>query len=276
MQHAGHAEVLHVAEPARHLVGNVEAGHRLADELVILRVLFLRRRFGIELDGKTLAADKLGIGDLLAAAGNDAVGDGELRGRHAELFCRGVEECRACRRRGLAQLHAADLNGQAAPGLALVGREQGVALDHVDAVHRHVELVGDDLLQRRIDAGAQLDLAGIDRHLAAVVDRQEGIDLGEDDRLGAGLRHGSLKSAGKREADDQRAGTDERVAAGNLHIHGRLPYAAADARLTARTMRAWVPQRHRLLASAVLMSASLGFLFLVSKSAPCMIMPLMQ
>ena len=55
----------------------------------------------------------------------------------------------------------------------------------------------------------------------------------------------------------------------------RLPYAAA-ARLTARTMRACVPQRHRLLASAFLISASVGFLFLASKAAACMIMPLMQ
>ena len=46
--------------------------------------------------------------------------------------------------------------------------------------------------------------------------------------------------------------------------------------MTARTIRAWVPQRHRLLASAFLMSPSLGFLFLARNAADSMIMPLMQ
>ena len=49
---------------------------------------------------------------------------------------------------------------------------------------RHVELLGDDLRQRRRDAGAEIDLAGIDRHHALGVDREEGVDLGERDRLG--------------------------------------------------------------------------------------------
>ncbi len=45
-----------------------------------------------------------------------------------------------------------------------------------------------------------------------------------------------------------------------MRVHGCLPHALAAARLTARTMRAWVPQRQRLLASACLICASLGFL----------------
>ena len=39
VQHAGHAEVLHVGEAAGHLVRDVDARHRLADDLVVLRVL---------------------------------------------------------------------------------------------------------------------------------------------------------------------------------------------------------------------------------------------
>ena len=152
-------------------------------------------------------------------------------GRHAELFCRFVDERRARRGRGLAHLHAADLDGEAAPGLALVGREQGVALDHVDAAHRHIELLGDDLLQRRVDAGAEIDLAGIDGHLSAVVDRQEAIDLGERRLASApGLRHGLLERAGEREADDQRAGTEQRVASRNLRCSWSPPLRRAPPR----------------------------------------------
>src|SRR4029434_1385956 len=54
------------------------------------------------------------------------------------------------------------------------------------------------------------------------------------------------------------------------------PHAWADARFTARTLRACVPQRQRLFASAFLISVSLGFLFLARKAADSMIMPLIQ
>jgi hypothetical protein len=39
--------------------------------------------------------------------------------------------------------------------------------------HRHIEFVRDDLLQRRIDAGAEINLAGIDGHFSALVDCQK-------------------------------------------------------------------------------------------------------
>src|SRR5262249_52420014 len=120
------------------------------------------------------------------------------------------------------------------------------------------------------------DLAGVDGDFAGLVDGEERIDFGEDDGLRRRLRQRVIERACEREADDKRAGTDERVAAGNPDVHGHLPPHVCAARWTARTMRAWVPQRQRFSASAFLMSASLGLLFLARKAAACMIMPLMQ
>ena len=46
------------------------------------------------------------------------------------------------------------------------------------------------------DAGAEIDLAGIDGDVAGLVDGEEGIDFGERHRLGAGLRH-ALPTTGR-------------------------------------------------------------------------------
>src|SRR5262249_51518258 len=150
--------------------------------------------------------------------------------------------------------------------------------DEIDLGQRDIELLGGDLAQRRIGAGAEIDLAGIDRDRAARIDRQEGIDLGKHDRLGAScalrLR---VRKRSKRKADHEGAAALEHVAARRDDVHGSLLVQAAPAaRLTAATMRTCVPQRQRLLASAFLMSASEGFLLVVSSAADSMIMPLMQ
>ena len=90
----------------------------------------------------------------------------------------------------------------------------------------------------------------------------------------------AIKAAGELKATwfDERAAALEQVAARGNEIlaHGYLPDAMSAARLTALTMRACVPHRHRFPASAFLMSASLGLRFPVRKAAASMIMPLMQ
>ena len=53
-----------------------------------------------------------------------------------------------------------------------------------------------DLAQRRGDSGAEIDLTGINGDVADLVDSKEGIDFGERDRLGAGLRHRFRQRAG--------------------------------------------------------------------------------
>src|SRR5262249_26756525 len=104
--------------------------------------------------------------------------------------------------------------------------------------------------------------------------REERIGLGERERFGS-LGQRFADGTGEGKADDERAAALEHVASRSVNRHVRLPHAPA-ARITALTMRAWVPQRHRLLASASLTCASVGFLVLARNAADSMIMPLMQ
>ena len=126
---------------------------------------------------------ELAVGDLLAAAADDAVGDRQVLGLHAETL--GGLRCERLPRGGrrVAQLHAAELDGEAAPGRALVGRERGIAGDDPRARERQIELFGDHLTERGVGSGAEIDLAGIDRAETFSVDGEEGIDLGERERF---------------------------------------------------------------------------------------------
>ncbi len=145
---------------------------------------------------------------------------------------------------------------EAAPSDALIRGESGVALDDRDARHRHVELLGDDLRQRRAHAGAEIDLAGIDGDRAVTVDGEEAVDLvGRHGLARGGFGKGGREAARDREGDDERAAALEEVAAGLVEPveHVCLPaQMLAAARFTARRMRTWVPQRQRLSASASL------------------------
>jgi hypothetical protein len=176
-------EVLHVGEAAGHLVRDVEPRDRLADDGVIPRVL--RHRLGVDLQLQVAATHELRVGNAGAAAArrDHAVGD-------CERLLRDTEPCRRLRKQCLARggcrlpdLHAANLDRQAAERDALIRRQQRVALDHVDARERHRELLGSDLRHRGANAGAEVDLARVHGHLAARVDGDEAIDLVERDGL---------------------------------------------------------------------------------------------
>jgi hypothetical protein len=82
---------------------------------------------GIERDRETLPANQLGVADLSAATGDYTLGNTEFA--RAEPFCRFHQQRLTCSRGRLTQLHACDLDGETGPGLALVGREEGIALD---------------------------------------------------------------------------------------------------------------------------------------------------
>ncbi len=225
VQHAGHAEVLHVGEASRHLVGNVDARHRLSHEPEILGVLAGRGLGRIELERKRLATDERAVADAFVAGADDAIGDLQFVLGDAEAFGCLVEQRGLGGRCGVAQLHAADLHREAAPRLPLIRRERGVSLDQLDRAERDVELVGDDLRQRGCDAGAEIDLTGIDRHQAPGIDGEKRIDLGERQRFRCGaLRRGRVERATEREADDEGACALEHIAAGGMNVHGRLPF----------------------------------------------------
>ena len=68
--------------------------------------------------------------------------------------------------------------------------------------------------QRGRDAGAEIDLAGIDGHHALRVDGEERVDFGQRQRLRPmPCAQRFARPAGEREADDERAAALEQVAA---------------------------------------------------------------
>src|SRR6185312_12629641 len=106
----------------------------------------------------------------LASARDHAVLDFKVTGRCAKLLRRESEHCPPCTCSSLAQLQPRDLNREAAPGWALIGCEQRIALNDVNRRERYVELVGHHLRQRSLDAGAQFDMSAIDGHLTIPAD----------------------------------------------------------------------------------------------------------
>ena len=212
MQHAAHPQIVDVGEAPRHLGRDIDAPDRLADDRVVLRVLELRRLGVVELDLEHLAADQLAIADAAIAGADDAVGHAQLFRLGVEALRRLLDQRRARGRRRVADLHAAGLDGEAAPGRALVGRERGIALDDAHGVERHVELLGGHLRERGAHAGAEIDLAGIDRDAAARVDGEERVDLGDRQRPLRRRLLGERCRGAEREADDQRAAALEQIA----------------------------------------------------------------
>lgn len=221
VKHAGHAEVLHVGVGAGDLGGHVRPRHGLAHDRVVLRVL--QRRIPVHLEVERLVADQLGVREPPVRLGpdeDDAVSDREVGRRQAELLHRHLDEGPASGGRRLAQLHAGDLHGETPPRRALVGRQRGVALDHLDPAEGHVELLGHHLRQRDTDAGADVHLAGIDGDRAVLVHGEEAVHLVEGHRLGLGESRGR-----QAERHHERPGPDQEFAAGRLeHRHVRPPF----------------------------------------------------
>src|SRR5262245_47413879 len=280
VHHPGDAEVVHVGECVGGLARNVEPLHRSSHDFEVLGVLGGNRLLRVERDGKAPAPDQVRVRHALAATGDDAVSD-------LEVFLLGAEASGSLLEQGcpggcgrLADLDAADLDGEATPGRALLGRGCRVTLHDADACERDVELVRNNLGEGSPYPRTEIDLTGIERHRALGVDGKKRIHLSDGERLcrAGALCGGVLTVWQEREADDERAATLEHIATRGFDAdsHRCLPQAMPAARLTALTMRAWVPHRQRLFASACLVSASLGFLFRARNAADSIIMPLMQ
>ena len=224
MDHPLDLEVLHVSEASGDFLGDVEARYRLADDRVGGRVL--ERRFRVDLELEPAPSHQLGVGDALPVAANPAVLDREIAPGDAEFLRRPVEQRLARRRAGLPDLDAAVLDREAAEGGALIRGEQGIARDELHALHRHAELLGGDLRQRGVGAGAEVDLSGVHRDHALAVDGDEAVDaIGGD-----GLRPQVVRVDGgvrglrrERVSHHERARGFQEVAARDLlGQHGRL------------------------------------------------------
>ncbi len=301
MRHAGHlhvgAEIFRAEDLRRH----VFAFDRLADDLVLARLLRLRlagriERIApllvpVELDVEIAPADQLGVARLLVAVErgvDDAVHDDELIGRRAELLGRHLDQHAARFRRRHAHLLAAELDAGGAGRAALVHRGRGVAHEHRHGLERNVELFGHHLADGDEQAVAHVHLAEERRDRAVGIDRDVGGELVRHQRGLRALRMRRIDREQRVEAErradrhHERARALEQRAAGErgrlVHFgHVRLPQPIiVAARLTARRMPMCVPQRHFRPSSACLISASLGFFFSASSAAAVMIQPLMQ
>ncbi len=173
VQHARHPHVVHEHELSRELGRDVDARLPRADHAVVGRVLGLRLR--IEPQHGALAGDEFGIADVPVGQLGDAhhaiAHLQRIRGHAQALGSTRQQPCtRLCRRQpqGLRM----NLDRRAGDGRALVGRARGVAEHHAHAGHAEVEFLGHDLAERRLDAGAQVDVP-IERGGAAVVPHGE-------------------------------------------------------------------------------------------------------
>jgi len=207
-------------------------GDRGADQLVL--GCGLERGLGVHLQVEGAALHQLCVGDGLGRIGlgaDEAVGGGQVGGRGAQALGRAGHQGAAGRGTGAAQLAAALGDGEVGAGEPLVGGGGGVAHHHGDGVERHFQFLGGDLRHRGLGAGAQVDLADVDRDLAVAVQHQEGVDQVLGHGLGRGQGGGgSGREAGLgAEADDEGgAGGLQQAAAGDLEflgsVHGVTPF----------------------------------------------------
>jgi len=128
------------------------------------------------------------------------------------------------------RIHAAVLDGQAAEGNTLIGRQQRIALNHGDAIERDRQLFCGDLRHCGLDARAEIDFAGIDGDVTLGINREETVDLIGSDGLRRRSRTRCRRRAGaERKSDDERATRFEKIAArdadealGSVRGHGGL------------------------------------------------------
>ena len=311
VEHARHAEVVHVDVPPGALAGHIGSQQRLADDGVAGRGH--ERRVGIDLEGETAAADERADADASPAAERPdlAVHDREVRGRPVQPRGAEAEQALTRGRGGAPHPCSSAREPGAASGTALVRAQPRVAVHDRDSLCRHAELFRGHLRDRDPHPRSDIDLAGVDRDRAVGVNGEEAVDFGEIERLSAVAgRGGRLGRAGQRhgaecEAHHQRAAGLEQIAArdrrggsqrrpwraeaiGNgarrrpwrAEAIGngarRRLHSAPDARITARRMRVCAPQRQRFRASASFAWSRVGLGVCASSALAAMIMPFVQ
>ena len=220
VEHAGHAEVLHVGVGARDLAGYVRPRHRLADDRVVLRVLERRGRVQLQLEGLRRRSARHRVKRRCGSARRKMTPSFTAKSTdgHPGLLHRHLDQRLARGGRRLAELHAGHLDGEAAPGGALVGGERGVALDQLDLVERtsssSATICG--IAMRMPVPMSTLPVYGGDG--AVLVDGEEAVDLVEREGLGLPRRAPACAWASGRQAegDDEGPGADQELAAGRL------------------------------------------------------------
>ena len=221
---------MHVDVGAGDLCRQLDAPHRLTDDPVIGRVLGSGGLADCPVEAA--AADQLGVRDFLrriVGHAHEAVGHGEVIDPDAQSRGGETEQGLSRLGGGLADRRPAELERLAANGVALVRRPAGVALDDGDALGSDVELLRDDLRERRLNAGTQLDLAAEQGHAPVAADGQPGIDLVEREVRCGSRRRGGLGAQldGQAEGDDEGAGGRQEPPSREGRRHRPRPFSPA-------------------------------------------------
>ncbi len=281
VQHSVEAQVVDEDEAAGGLAGDVDARHRSTDDAVVADRLLHDAAVEAELDAT--AVEQRAVGDAAAVARmHDAVADGQRVAVRAQRRGRAIDETGAGLRRRDPQRRRVDLDRRARDGGALIGRHRGVAHHHRDPRRRHVEFLGDDLRQRRAEAGAEVDVSVQRDDRAVVPDRQQHLvafgRIGRDGgRLPRDRRGGRPGSRGHVAQHQQHAARRAEVLArAQARRTAHRDASRSIATSTAATISTWVPQRHRLCDSAAAISAASGLGVSPSNAVVAMIIPFRQ
>ena len=261
MQHSGKVDVVHEPRRPEHLVRKIEPRRRLADDPVRIRRTRrdLPRRFAIE---------KARVGELPVARPPSVIGrDHAALHRHcgnrdAEPFGGGVDDDRPRLRAGVAQGRPRLLDRKTAGGDRFVGARPRNGGHHAHLIQCDIELVGDDLRQRRDDPLPDLDLARSHLDESRGAKTQPLVQPAVDLQAARQLRRRAGRFAGEPDRE--------------IHCVCVSTLAAAAARSTARTIRLWAPQRQRLRSSALRTSAALGCGTRASSAAALISIPAVQ
>jgi hypothetical protein len=199
MHHPRHANVVRVFEPAGHHLGHVEPLGRVAEDGPLARGFALRVR--IQREVEFLAADQLAIRNRALLMPHDAVPRRESIGRHAPLLRRHLHERLARGRRGQREVGMVEvLRMRLRAGRhSLIGRRAGYALNELDAIHRHAELLSDELRLRRIETVPHLALTGESGYRSVGRDRQPAAHLFR--RIAHECRHRLPEDVRRREGE---------------------------------------------------------------------------
>jgi len=166
--------------------------------------VFLHNHLGVDLDFKA-GADQAAVGGGLAAGlvRDHAIVDDQLGHRHAPVFGCALQQSLSRVGRCDAQFAAALRNGERCARDPLVRCGACVAHDHVDAAEGDIQLICRDLGERRLGAGAQIDLADIQRDAVVLVDGQPGVQHVRGHAFGRSQSCRRMRLAAQRKAHRQ-------------------------------------------------------------------------
>ncbi len=248
MHHAGHIHIVDIGMLAAQLLRQVTPPGLLADDAVLRRGLDCGAAIQRQVEAQTL--QKLGIGEALALP----VGESCLK---PQLIRRGVEAAgglgsqnRTGLRGGKAQGDGGHLNGFGGNRRPLIRRQRRVAQHHAHGAERQIQLFGNDLRQRRLDAGAKIHMA-VEAGGAAVCCKMQ-ID-------GAAIGPVLVNDKGR-----------------GGGAHDAPPRMSSAARSIEAMISRWVPQRHRLWRRAARISSREGEGLSARRAVAVITMPLRQ